>query len=305
MTFGHYDQDGNAANGAESIEWTVIDVDGNIATLISRYGLDARPYGDGPTGETWETCDLRRWLNDVFLGEAFSEPEQARLETTALKAEPNPIYWTDADGDKSLDGYYDLSTSYGTDTNTSLFLPPAGHGALSTGTGFVTFDFDVSDGDIHIASEGDAIDSMWLTADGCVYVRIGYKEGSFLTIQFERRETSPADAQALDGKWELVGFNEMDDEALMAQGFSTDLTFYSSGALDWCVSTNGASLTVAKDWGKDDDGYYINNGDQISRLSIDGDTMTFSQSSGSENIDYTFARARDYELGLGLFLRQG
>ena len=54
VTFGCYEQDDDASNGPEPIEWLVLDADGETATLISRYGLDAKPYNDAYTAVTWK-----------------------------------------------------------------------------------------------------------------------------------------------------------------------------------------------------------------------------------------------------------
>ena len=44
VRFGTYEQDNDVSNGPEEIEWTVLDVDGNRALLISRFGLESREY---------------------------------------------------------------------------------------------------------------------------------------------------------------------------------------------------------------------------------------------------------------------
>lgn len=94
VTFGRYEQDNNASNGPEPIEWLVLDADGETATLISRYGLDAKPYNDAYTAVTWETSTLRQWLNSEFLNAAFTSDEQSRLETVTVAADANPEYKT-------------------------------------------------------------------------------------------------------------------------------------------------------------------------------------------------------------------
>ena len=51
----------------EKIEWRVLDVIGEKVLLLSEYGLDVKPYNDNlSSGITWESCTLRRWLNDEF-----------------------------------------------------------------------------------------------------------------------------------------------------------------------------------------------------------------------------------------------
>ena len=93
VSFGSYEQDNNAENGTEPIEWIVLDVqaDGSLV-LISRYALDAKPYHESYSGVSWETCMLRRWLNEDFFDAAFSAEEQAKIRTVTLVNEGNPGY---------------------------------------------------------------------------------------------------------------------------------------------------------------------------------------------------------------------
>jgi len=79
VVFGHYEQDGNAANGKEPIEWVLLDENENGKLLVSRYVLDCVPYNQEYADVTWETCTLRKWLNDDFMREAFAEEEMAQI----------------------------------------------------------------------------------------------------------------------------------------------------------------------------------------------------------------------------------
>lgn len=92
--FGSYEQDNDEFNGEERIEWIVLDVQDGKALLISRYALDCRPYNEERTSVTWETCTLRKWLNDEFLNTAFSSAEQALIPTVTVSADKNPNYDT-------------------------------------------------------------------------------------------------------------------------------------------------------------------------------------------------------------------
>ncbi len=78
--------------------------------VISRYGLDARAYNEELTDITWETCDLRNWLNETFYEEAFSSEEQMQIEETAVKAEDNEVYGIEA-GNDTTDKIFLLSIS--------------------------------------------------------------------------------------------------------------------------------------------------------------------------------------------------
>ena len=86
VTFGSYEQDNNTANGREPIEWLVLEYDeaNHCALLLSRYGLDAKPYNTDYVAVTWEKCTLRTWLNGEFINNAFSTAEQGAILTTAI-----------------------------------------------------------------------------------------------------------------------------------------------------------------------------------------------------------------------------
>ena len=69
---------------------------------------------------TWETCTLRQWLNDEFLNAAFTDEEQALLETALVTADRNPDYSTNP-GNDTWDKVWLLSITeaeryFGTDT---------------------------------------------------------------------------------------------------------------------------------------------------------------------------------------------
>ena len=84
FTFGHYEQDGNTANGAEPIEWIVLAVEEDRVLLLSRYALEAMPYNTANVAVTWETSTLRKWLNTDFLSAAFTAKEQAVILVTTV-----------------------------------------------------------------------------------------------------------------------------------------------------------------------------------------------------------------------------
>ena len=83
VRFGHYPQTA-AGNDRTPIEWLVLDVQGKQALLLSRYGLDAKPYNVEHVPVTWETCTLRKWMNDSFLNAAFSADERRAILTAVV-----------------------------------------------------------------------------------------------------------------------------------------------------------------------------------------------------------------------------
>ena len=85
ISFGSYEQDNDTTNGSEPIDWLVLDKKDSKALIISRYGLDAKVFHKECVEVTWESCDLRGWLNDTFYREAFTVDEQNQIAETIIK----------------------------------------------------------------------------------------------------------------------------------------------------------------------------------------------------------------------------
>lgn len=109
ITFGSYEQDNDTGNGKEPIEWQVLEIKDGKVLLISKYGLDAKPYNTEWAEVTWETCTLRSWLNNEFMKAAFTGEEQGRIALTNV------------DNSKSQ-GYSGYNTTDGNDTQDKIFL---------------------------------------------------------------------------------------------------------------------------------------------------------------------------------------
>ncbi len=90
--FGSYEQDNDTSNGKEEIEWLVLAKEGNKILVVSKYALDCRQYNTSSTNVTWETCTLRKWLNNDFINAAFSADEKAMIPTVTVSADKNPGY---------------------------------------------------------------------------------------------------------------------------------------------------------------------------------------------------------------------
>ena len=97
IKFGSYEQDGNANNGKEPIEWNVVEVADSKALLLSSRSLDCRPYSSSASGLSWETSELRSWLNGEFLREAFTGDEVGKIALTSV-ANPGCIFGIDEGG---------------------------------------------------------------------------------------------------------------------------------------------------------------------------------------------------------------
>ena len=106
--FGAYEQDNDASNGKEDIEWLVLDVKDGKALLISKYALDCKQYNTSRADVTWETCALRKWLNNDFSNTAFSTAEKALISTVTVSTDKNPEYSTNP-GNATQDQVFLLS----------------------------------------------------------------------------------------------------------------------------------------------------------------------------------------------------
>ena len=106
VSFGRYPQDEDG--GVKPIEWTVMKKEENKVLLLSKYVLDERPYNKKFEEVTWETSDIRRWLNSDFYTTAFNDIEQSKIANTLVRTENNPEYGT-AGGNDTEDKVFLLS----------------------------------------------------------------------------------------------------------------------------------------------------------------------------------------------------
>ena len=80
VEFGSYEQDGNASNGKEPIEWRVLAVEGNRAYVVSQKALDAHAFNaDEDDGNDWNSSDLKKWLENDFASQAFTGDEMKEI----------------------------------------------------------------------------------------------------------------------------------------------------------------------------------------------------------------------------------
>ena len=107
---GSYEQDCATINGKEEIEWRVLAKEDSKILLISEYALDCVPFNTTNENITWESCTLRKWLNQNFLNEAFTGNEKNLISTTTVTADKNPKYDKDQ-GKDTEDKIFLLSIS--------------------------------------------------------------------------------------------------------------------------------------------------------------------------------------------------
>ena len=75
------------------IGWRVLGVDGARALLLADRVIGTSPYHREQGAITWESCDLRRWLNEEFCG-SLGEPVVSRVAVVRKKNGPNPAWGT-------------------------------------------------------------------------------------------------------------------------------------------------------------------------------------------------------------------
>ena len=107
IKFGNYWQD-TEGKKKSPIEWQVLDKTDNHILVISKYALDSKPYHEKWGSVTWETCTLRKWLNEEFYNNAFGDEERKRIAVYKAPAHKNPEYDTDP-GNPTRDRIFLLS----------------------------------------------------------------------------------------------------------------------------------------------------------------------------------------------------
>jgi hypothetical protein len=88
--------------------WRVLDVQGDRALLFSKDIIAQKEYNIR-VDVTWETCTLRKWLNEDFFS-TFSEEEQSHIVVTANSNENNQWFGTNG-GRETQDSIFLLSLS--------------------------------------------------------------------------------------------------------------------------------------------------------------------------------------------------
>lgn len=101
ITFGTYEQDNNLDNGAETVEWVVLERDGNKALVISKYCIEWLPFNNTSTKVSWKNSSIRSWLNDTFLNGAFTAQEKKSIISTQ---HTNPDFYDDSESERNWIG---------------------------------------------------------------------------------------------------------------------------------------------------------------------------------------------------------
>lgn len=82
-----------------AVNWRVVEHQNGKTLLIKDKAIGSTPYQADGKAVTWEDSSSRRWLNQEFVEETFSDLEQEAILDTTVIAEDNPVYHTDAGND--------------------------------------------------------------------------------------------------------------------------------------------------------------------------------------------------------------
>ncbi len=108
--FGSYLPSNSVSDEKTKIEWLVLAKEENKVLVISKFALESLPYHTTfpENGTTWESCSLRKWLNNEFINTAFSADEKIMIPTVTVSADKNPEYSTNP-GNATQDQIFLLS----------------------------------------------------------------------------------------------------------------------------------------------------------------------------------------------------
>ena len=89
-------------------DWRVLDVQGNQALIITDRVITNRAYHHTNEAVTWETREVRQWLNSEFFA-SFSPANQARIAETYVVNNSNPWWIVARGGNNTTDRIFLLS----------------------------------------------------------------------------------------------------------------------------------------------------------------------------------------------------
>lgn len=92
VLFGSYEQNNIPSDGAEDIEWIILEVQSDRLLLLSRYALDSERYHYRKENVSWDTCSVREWLNDTFYRDAFTRSERAAILSSGTSINDDYVF---------------------------------------------------------------------------------------------------------------------------------------------------------------------------------------------------------------------
>lgn len=112
---GHWDEDytkfETSSDGTkDDLLWEVLEysADRKQALVLCKNVIAFRPYNVESADVTWETCTLRKWLNDDFINSAFTSAQRKMIVSSKLTNADNADFKT-AGGNATTDKIFLLS----------------------------------------------------------------------------------------------------------------------------------------------------------------------------------------------------
>lgn len=105
--FGNYWQGASESEGKTPIEWVVASIKDNEALLISLYCVDCKQFNQEKLSPIWKDSDIRKWLNEYFINEAFFDDEKSFIVEKSI-INKNEIL-VEGGSDSTLDKIFLLS----------------------------------------------------------------------------------------------------------------------------------------------------------------------------------------------------
>lgn len=167
VEFGSYEQDGNASNGKEPIEWRVLAVEGSRAYVVSQKGLDAHAFNtDVDDGNDWDSSDLKKWLENDFASQAFTGNEMKEIDgapTLLSVDEANKYFMSDSDRICMPTQQAVNNAAYKDEDNSACYWWLRSPGVDSDNAAVVSPDGDVSsDGNCVDFSDNAVRPALWI-----------------------------------------------------------------------------------------------------------------------------------------------
>ncbi len=147
----------------EPVQWRVLSNTNGELFVMAEKLLDSTAYNRIEANVTWETCTMRSWLNNDFYNTAFNSTEQARIITSTVVNDDNPLNNTEG-GNNTSDKLFLLSyaevmdSAYGFGSNYN----EADSARMAQGT-----DFAKSNG-LYVSADNQFLGSgiWWLRSPG-------------------------------------------------------------------------------------------------------------------------------------------
>ena len=241
LNIGTYETEKDGSKS--SIPWTVLSASAGRALIISDNIIDYKPFNDDFAEIGWRDCSLRKWLNDSFSKDAFSQEEKSWIiPSEVATGVTDKIFILNADEAKRL--FHD-------DRKRSAAATPFASDCGTSGRWWTRTSSDESGYVINVSRIGLIRDS----GDKVSLVNCGVRPAMYISIGGYRPEDVEA-AVLEDDDWAWV--DSSDDPTIVASPQS-GVTQYSDDEWDWAddaISGGGESQsqhgdTETTDWCED------------------------------------------------------